>query len=149
MKNIIITLSVMFLSLSGHSQNTQDILDKYILIKNALVNSDGPGAAKAAVAFTNSIQGSATFDQKDELLKSNDKLIKAGSDLEKQRAAFNKVSVLMWQLIKKSAGINHIVYYQYCPMKKAYWLSYDKEIKNPYYGSAMLTCGKVTETNSK
>jgi hypothetical protein len=31
-------------------------------------------------------------------------------------------------------------------MKKAYWLSPDKAIKNPYYGSAMLTCGKVTET---
>ncbi|RYF82932.1 MAG: DUF3347 domain-containing protein, partial [Chitinophagaceae bacterium] len=34
----------------------------------------------------------------------------------------------------------------YCPMKKALWLSNEKAIKNPYYGSAMLTCGKVTET---
>jgi hypothetical protein len=28
-------------------------------------------------------------------------------------------------------------------MKKASWLSNDKAIKNPYYGSAMLTCGNV------
>lgn len=42
--------------------------------------------------------------------------------------------------------MNHAVYYQYCPMKKAYWLSMEKEIKNPYYGSSMLTCGKVIET---
>ncbi|MAQ74933.1 MAG: hypothetical protein CL613_01215 [Aquimarina sp.] len=31
-------------------------------------------------------------------------------------------------------------------MKKAYWLSKEKDIKNPYYGSSMLTCGKVAET---
>jgi hypothetical protein len=31
-------------------------------------------------------------------------------------------------------------------MKKAYWLSGDKVIKNPYFGSAMLTCGTITET---
>jgi hypothetical protein len=38
------------------------------------------------------------------------------------------------------------IYQAYCPMKKANWLSNDKAIKNPYYGSAMLTCGKVVET---
>jgi hypothetical protein len=38
------------------------------------------------------------------------------------------------------------VYQVYCPMKKANWLSSSKEIKNPYFGSAMLTCGKVVET---
>jgi len=31
-------------------------------------------------------------------------------------------------------------------MKKAVWLSNEKAIKNPYYGSQMLTCGKVVET---
>jgi hypothetical protein len=31
-------------------------------------------------------------------------------------------------------------------MKKAYWLSRGKEIENPYYGSAMLSCGKIVET---
>ena len=30
-------------------------------------------------------------------------------------------------------------------MKKAAWLSSEKQIKNPYYGSSMLTCGEVTE----
>ena len=41
------------------------------------------------------------------------------------------------------------VYKAYCPMKKAYWLSAEKEIKNPYYGSAMLSCGSVMETISQ
>ncbi|NNC61403.1 MAG: DUF3347 domain-containing protein, partial [Eudoraea sp.] len=35
----------------------------------------------------------------------------------------------------------------HCPMansnKGADWLSSSKEIRNPYYGEAMLTCGSV------
>ncbi|RYG53246.1 MAG: DUF3347 domain-containing protein [Chitinophagaceae bacterium] len=38
------------------------------------------------------------------------------------------------------------VYLQYCPMAKASWLSNENEIRNPYYGTAMLTCGEVKKT---
>ncbi len=38
------------------------------------------------------------------------------------------------------------LYLDYCPMKKSSWLSNDKAIKNPYFGSSMLTCGSVKET---
>jgi len=42
------------------------------------------------------------------------------------------------------------VYYQFCPMaidnKGAYWLSEESDIKNPYFGDAMLTCGETKET---
>jgi hypothetical protein len=38
--------------------------------------------------------------------------------------------------------------YRDCPMydqgKSGYWISEFKEIKNPYYGSEMLTCGGIT-----
>jgi hypothetical protein len=81
------------------------------------------------------------------LLKATEKLSKA-SDLEKQRTAFNDVSTAMWKLVKVSDKVNEAVYYQYCPMKKAYWVSNEKEIKNPYYGPSMLTCGKVIETKN-
>lgn len=30
--------------------------------------------------------------------------------------------------------------------KGATWLSKENVVKNPYYGSMMLSCGKVTET---
>jgi hypothetical protein len=55
----------------------------------------------------------------------------------------------MYDLVKKFAAGERI-YANYCPMynddKGAIWLSETEEIKNPYYGSVMLTCGKVTET---
>ena len=31
----------------------------------------------------------------------------------------------------------------YCPMVKKSWLQKDDAIKNPYYGSGMLTCGEI------
>jgi hypothetical protein len=30
--------------------------------------------------------------------------------------------------------------------KGANWLSLENKVKNPYYGSRMLSCGKVVET---
>jgi hypothetical protein len=42
------------------------------------------------------------------------------------------------------------VYYQFCPMMNdgngAYWLSETRDIRNPYYGESMLTCGETVET---
>ena len=42
------------------------------------------------------------------------------------------------------------VYVQFCPMANggegANWVSKEKAVKNPFYGSQMLTCGKVVET---
>ena len=42
------------------------------------------------------------------------------------------------------------LYIQHCPMadqeKGADWLSREKEIRNPYFGKSMLTCGEVTDT---
>jgi hypothetical protein len=38
------------------------------------------------------------------------------------------------------------VYEDYCPMKRSFWLSGGQDIKNPYFGNTMLTCGKVTAT---
>ena len=30
--------------------------------------------------------------------------------------------------------------------KGAYWLSEEKEIRNPYFGSKMLTCGETADS---
>jgi hypothetical protein len=47
-------------------------------------------------------------------------------------------------------GSNRKLYQDYCPMaddgKGAIWISEIKEIKNPYQGSKMLTCGSIKKT---
>lgn len=71
------------------------------------------------------------------------------SDDVYQRGQFNTLSENMYQLLKVSKQ-DSTTYYQHCPManggKGANWLSKENAIKNPYYGSAMLTCGKTVET---
>lgn len=146
MKKLIFALAVMLIGFSAFTQNTILLLDNYIEVKNALVSSNGKVATETISTLYNSVKKEENFAQKAELLKASEKLYKAGNNLDKQRAAFNDVSNVMWELVKGTANVNVTVYYQYCPMKKAYWLSLEKEIKNPYYGSAMLTCGEVVET---
>lgn len=51
--------------------------------------------------------------------------------------------------IAKTFTTEKPLYKVFCPMyndnKGAYWLSDSKEIKNPYYGEEMITCGEIQE----
>src|SRR5581483_8656234 len=68
-------------------------------------------------------------------------------DIEKQRMAFVSLSKNIYELVKVSKQ-PATIYYQHCPMYNngADWLRKESTIKNPYYGSQMMTCGKTTET---
>ena len=70
-------------------------------------------------------------------------------DVKIQRDHFTSLSKEIYTLIKISKYENP-VYYQFCPMfndgKGANWLSKENAVKNPYYGSMMLNCGKTVET---
>ena len=74
--------------------------------------------------------------------------MKASTEIKVQRAAFIQLSSAMINSVK-AFGINTEIYNQFCPManndKGANWLSFEENIKNPYFGDAMLTCGSVEE----
>lgn len=142
----ILAIAAMFLGYSASAQNTSKLLSEYMNIKNALVSSDSKVTKEAVNTFYQSLKSEKDFTQKADLLKAVEKMTKA-SGIDKQRDAFNGISTVMWKLVNKS-DVTQTVYYQYCPMKKTYWLSQEKEIKNPYYGSSMLTCGKTVETKN-
>ena len=82
-------------------------------------------------------------------LKSNTEKIAATTIIEKQRVVFMDLSANFYALLKVSKQ-DYSIYYQNCPMyndgKGANWLSKENAVKNPYYGSQMLTCGKTVET---
>ena len=145
MKKISIAITIMLFGFTTFAQNTPNLLNSYLAIKNALVLSDQKTAKAAITEFQKKISAEKTFSQKKDLQKAIDKMANVNS-LEKERAAFNEVSTLFWKVVKSADMASTPVYYQYCPMKKAYWLSTEKDIKNPYYGASMLTCGKVVET---
>jgi len=73
--------------------------------------------------------------------------IASKKDLDAQRKAFAELAAPMLALVKV-APRPEPVYYDHCPMYEggANWLSQEKQIKNPFYGSQMLTCGSVKQT---
>jgi len=145
MKNVFFGIAFMLLGYSALGQNTENILNKYLAVKNALVSGNSKLASQETLSLQKSIKDDNNFAQKNALLKATQTMAKAGN-LEKQRAAFNDVSTNMWKLVASTKKGSAPVYYQYCPMKQAYWLSTEKEIKNPYYGAAMLSCGSISDT---
>ncbi len=124
------------------------LLTAYFSLRDALVSGSFTTAADFADSFVR-ILSVATSDARPEnvtaaLLK-DAQAISAAKDLKVQRDKFVSLSSNMLILAKQSSLSPNEVYQQYCPMKKASWLSNSKAIKNPYYGSAMLTCGTVKE----
>lgn len=137
------------------SSQLQAVYDAYFTVKDALIKSD----AKLTSAKATDLLTAITAIKMDKL-KSNEhtawmkvvkkltadaKSISTTSDLKKQRETFKSLSKNTYDLIKVSKS-TEVVYKQYCPMADADWLSKEKAVKNPYYGSSMLTCGNVVET---
>jgi Cu(I)/Ag(I) efflux system membrane fusion protein len=75
--------------------------------------------------------------------------ISKSSDIQDQRIAFSGLSDALYKAVKNFGLMKKTVYYQFCPMFNktgAYWLSESADIRNPYYGQSMLTCGETKET---
>ncbi len=135
------------------------VFENYFLLKDALVKTDGKAASSLAKDLLTSLNGV----KMDELamdvhmvwmkvmkdLTADAKSIAETQDIKKQRTVFMSLSKNMYDLIK-AAKYEMPVFYQFCPManggKGANWLSKDTAIKNPYYGSQMMSCGKTVET---
>jgi hypothetical protein len=128
---------------------TSELLTKYYNIKNALVNGNANTAATNAAEFVktvNTMGANAIPEASRTALLKNAVDISKTKDTKKQREYFAGFSEQMFALAKTTELSTEPIYKAYCPMKKASWLSNEAAIKNPYYGSTMLTCGKVVET---
>ena len=134
---------------STQQHQLSQLLSQYYNIKNALVAGNGNEASAKAEEFiktANSIDYKLISEGNINALLKDATPISETKEIKKQREHFANLSNNMAALAKSIKLGAQPIYQAYCPMKKANWLSSDKEIKNPYYGSAMLTCGKVVET---
>lgn len=153
---------------SGNMDKMQDqnqlskVFDNYFAVKDALVKTDGSTASTNAKNLLSAIN-EVKMDKLPmdvhmawmkvlENLKEDAQHISDTKDVSNQRDHFNMLSKNMYGIIKLSKQATP-TYYQFCPManegKGANWLSKEQEIKNPYYGSQMLSCGKTVETIDK
>lgn len=133
-----------------------NLLTSYYNIKNALVSSNGNTAAAQADEFVKALKAidkkslseadRKAFEPLQEKLAFDAEHIAETKDISHQRDHFQSFSENFYKLAKAVKLSDKPIYQSYCPMKKAYWLSSEAAIKNPYYGSQMLTCGKVSDT---
>ncbi len=143
-------------SIAVHEIPLSRLLSQYYGIKNALVGSDANAAAIQAGEFLKTINsvdmktlseaGMKAFMSVQERLAFDAKHISETKEIAHQRDHFKSFSDNFYKLAKAVKLSDQPIYQSYCPMKKAYWLSSETAIKNPYYGNQMLTCGKVSDT---
>lgn len=156
MKKLItaITIFAMGFMQNGFAQESKTVqssllLNTYYNLKDALVKSDLKMAAASAedlAAIISATENVTVTDETRKTLLKDAQAISAGKSLKEQRLHFASLSANFIELAKKVKLSPDPVYQEYCPMQKASWLSNNKAIKNPYYGSAMLTCGSVKAT---
>jgi len=125
--------------------DTAKVYNAYLKLKDDLVNSDGKAAQKAADTLQNSLGNIKGCKEAEELTKK----IAATDDLKSQRLLFLQLSQDVIPLVKGIKSPKDPIYVAYCPManegKGGYWLTAQKEIKNPYYGKDMMECGEIKE----
>lgn len=128
----------------------------YLQMKDAFVNSNASQVSIAARATNKILKAIKTSNlstvEKTYLTKSIGILdhLANTEELEKQRTYFVSLNENIVALISNFTELNTEIYVQKCPMantnKGAIWISKEKEIRNPYFGDAMLTCGSVIDT---
>jgi hypothetical protein len=111
MKKYFLAVAILFLGFEAFAQHTNNLFANYLLVKDALIAADNNTAANAVSNFVEAIKNDKDFTQKTDLLKALQTMNKS-TDIEKQRAAFEKVSFIMLDMVKQSKALNQDVYYK-------------------------------------
>ena len=137
----------------------ENVYAAYFELKDALVLTDRKDAASSAKKLTTSLNAVKMGELQNDVhmvwmkvmqdLKSDAQKIANTENIQEQRGYFDTLSENIYQLMKVSKTETP-TYFQHCPMandgKGANWLSKENQVKNPYYGSKMMSCGKTIET---
>lgn len=127
----------------------------YLEVKNALANDKETEAAAASGKMYEAMKGfdksllsadqKKVYDDIETDLKEHAEHI-SKNKIEHQREHFAMMSKDMYDMVK-AFGAGMTLYHDHCPMynEGSMWLSESKDIKNPYYGDKMMTCGSVEE----
>jgi hypothetical protein len=124
------------------SDATRAIVKSYLEIQAHLAADrfeDVKGPAQLLVS-----QATALGKEGTELARAASSFAKAG-DLFKARDEFGAVSDAVIARVKAdgSSDVARELRLGFCPMNRKSWLQREEQVRNPYYGTKMLTCGEV------
>ena len=121
------------------------VLESYETMRERLASDDlaaarGP-AGKIALAFVDYPVESRLLP----LLSSAARKAKAANDIAEMRLAFGEMSKLVIEILVEKPELQRGRYLFMCPMAKGYqkWVQTTPELRNPYFGKAMLECGEA------
>jgi Cu(I)/Ag(I) efflux system membrane fusion protein len=141
------------------NQSLAELIESYIKIKDALVNDDfnkSVLSGKNLQANLDNIKLSLFEGNSRNIWEkhssaintANNKLVTA-ENISFVRKNFRILSDQFVILTRTFNPVEKDIYIQHCPMansnKGADWLSYEKDIRNPYFGASMLSCGEIIE----
>ncbi|MBW6481523.1 MAG: efflux RND transporter periplasmic adaptor subunit [Vicingaceae bacterium] len=138
------------------------VVSSYLLLKEKLTNDNAniQTDVKAIQKSLKTVDMSLVMeDAHNEWMKALNslnkalKLLEKAVNIEEQRNHFLTISKSLSDAVQK-LGVQmegeNTLYIEHCPMANenngGYWLSLEKEIKNPYFGKKMLKCGEVKAT---
>jgi len=139
-------------------QQLISVYESYINLKNALVEDNTNKVSQNANTLLDNLSQVDMKLVKDKThnhwmslagdIKSYANSISKTTDLKQQRSYFKHLSSHLINVVQLF-DIDEKVYVKFCPMADnnngAYWLSKEEKVINPYFGSAMLTCGEVKQ----
>ncbi len=115
------------------------LVDPYLQVQIALADDQFNGVATHAQAIE---KAAAALGKDADGVVAGAKKLAAAKDIAAARTAFGEVSAALAAYAEKTkSGFGAGVRLAYCPMADKPWLTKDKDIRNPYYGKSMLTCG--------
>jgi Cu(I)/Ag(I) efflux system membrane fusion protein len=135
----------------------EPIIKDYLAFKNALTNDNLKDAQDQAARMQKSMSAvnmSLFAGESHKLWMSFSTTIQNAlqhkahmKTIEELRKAFKSVSDGVIGIVSSFKPMQELLYVDFCPMandnKGADWLSESKDIRNPYFGSKMMTCGKI------
>ena len=134
----------------------QKAIPPYLKMKDAFVKGMAGEVAAAAGETLSALEPLVILRQgqlAESELAGGIRMLKAiadSQDLENQRMHFVELNEHLVALARNLSGAEVPLYIQHCPMANenqgAVWLSSEREIRNPYYGDAMLTCGSILDS---
>lgn len=125
------------------SGNLEAVVSSYLEIHAQLAADkiDDIKAPAAAIA-----KSAASMGESGKAIATAARAVEQAGNLETAREAFAPLSDAVIAAAKAEGwqGLDDVKL-AYCPMVKGSWLQKDAAVRNPYYGSKMLTCGEIKD----
>jgi len=121
-------------------QPVKSVLDHYLMIQTELAKDSVKGLDEHANTIAKAVKGDEMKMLSPEVAKQAEALAKA-KDVKAAREAFKPLSASLVKYLADHKAGKGTYHEAYCPMVKANWLQSEKDIRNPYMGKSMLTCG--------